>query len=457
MARKKERDGLYLRGEVWWLRRDPLTLKPISTRCRDLEAAELYRAKRERVAADPAHAAAASETITSACRRMIEERRSHRKPTGYYEQKLGHWPRVFGDDLPLSELGPAAFDRYLRVRRGEGVTDHTIGKEVRCMLTVLKASKRLGLYQYDLAVLRPPDLSSSYVARTRALAPAEIVALLAQLEERRRAFVALILGLGLRRGELLALKPEHVDVVSWVVRVPGTKTELSRREVPVLAPFRALVQAAAASLPVDPWGNYLRDLRVACKHAGIAPCTANDLRRTHATLLRQAGVDRDVVRRLLGHSPKSSMLEQVYDQPTPAALASRAASQGDFDTLTLQLEGSDEKSRRAREDSNLGPTAPEAVAGGAASASPLTVPHTWRRGRRRKPTWSGTRTLQQIDADLKADAAERTRWLAAAVELGIDVGQGLALARGLEAALRGDGAGMDEAVRAAAFAEMGSR
>jgi integrase len=333
---KAKRDGLFRRGSIWWVRTDPIEKKAKSTECRDLEAARQWRAERERQAANPAHHAASRATLGECCDDLIAALESLGKATDFHEQKLGHWVRIFGYDEKLAGLGPVAFDRLVTTRRTEGASDHTINKELGCMLRALKLAKRKGLYAGDLSVLRPMGFSRGYVPRTRALEPAELAALLGKLAPRRHPFVALCVGLGLRRGELLRLLPEHVDLSTWEVAVPGTKTAGARRRIPVLPPFRRLVETAAQSLPVEPWGNYLRDLKVACKHAGIPPVTANDLRRTHATLLRSAAVDADTARLLLGHAPKSTMLELVYDKPTPAQLAARA---GDMASLVLPLLG----------------------------------------------------------------------------------------------------------------------
>ena len=60
-----KRDGLYKRKEsrFWWVRKDPLDGVPRSTGCTDLEAAKLWRAARERLAADPAAIAAKTATL----------------------------------------------------------------------------------------------------------------------------------------------------------------------------------------------------------------------------------------------------------------------------------------------------------------------------------------------------------------------------------------------------------
>ena len=379
-----KRDGLYKRGPFWWISRDPISGKPESTKCRDREAARAVLAARERAAADPTHHARTSATLAGACRRLLTLREGLGKATTFHEQKLGHWCRIFGDGFALAELDAGAFDRYVATRREEGVTNHTINKEVGCMLTALRLAKREGRYAGDLSVLRPMGFSAEYKPRERALQPHELEALLAALPVKRHPFVALIVGLGVRRGEAKRLRPEHVDLEAWEVEVQGAKKGKqdrdTRRTIPVLKPFRGLVGRAAQSVPLEPWGNYLRDLGLACKKAGIARVTMNDLRRTHATLLRNHNVDKDTAKRLIGHSPSSTMLDLVYDKPTAGELAQRA---GDLDTLTALLPGgvsapllqcergpdsaacvSSMISGRARQESNLRPTAPEAVTTG---------------------------------------------------------------------------------------------
>ena len=72
----KKRDGLYKRGPIWWIRTDPVTGKAQSTYCRDIEAARLFRAKRERLAADPSHAAAETARFDEWIRRVIAAKES---------------------------------------------------------------------------------------------------------------------------------------------------------------------------------------------------------------------------------------------------------------------------------------------------------------------------------------------------------------------------------------------
>jgi integrase len=56
----------------------------------------------------------------------------------------------------------------------------------------------------------------------------------------------------------------------------------------------------------------VRWLDIACVRAGLSHVSPNDLRRTFASWLKQAGQDSMTVARLLGHT-SSRMMELVYD------------------------------------------------------------------------------------------------------------------------------------------------
>lgn len=356
----KRAKGFWKRGKHgrFWQTRDPLSGERVSTGCSDLTAAQAWKAARERLAADPIEAAAASARLGEWCDALIKLKWEAGKQVKFYKQKLKPWRDQLGDDCPLGNMLPATFDAFVTHRRSTGASDHNTSKEVGVMLQVLRNAKRHGCFGGDLQALRPMHLGKSYTPRTRVLQPAELAALLSKLDPERAAFVALCVGLGLRRGEAFLLQRINIDFGDMVAHIPGTKTATSRRDVPILAPFVGLVRFGYSHLPLPPWSNYLRDMKRACLRAGIALCSANDLRRTHATLLRSAGVDRDVMRRLLGHGAESKMLETVYDKPTAAELGARV---GDLSTLESRLAGQFSDSLRAREDSNLGPTAPEAL------------------------------------------------------------------------------------------------
>lgn len=325
MASKK-RDGLYKRGDYWWLRSDPLTGARISTKCRDLEAAKRWRTERERLAANPAHAAAQTAKLSEWINRIIESKRRGGKSdatVGIYGEKLGHCLRVFGVDAMLADINPTTVDAYVTQRRDEGASDHTISIEFQKLKAALKLAKRVGAYAGDLDVLRPPDLHVGYVPKERALTRDEITRLLAQLKPHRAAFVAISVAFGCRLSEAFKITPDIIDLEQNRVFIDGTKTDDAKRWIPILSVFRPLVELAKPHLPLKPWDKLWRDIQNACARAKIAPCSSNDFRRTHATLLKEAGVDSDVVRRLLGHTT-THLVDTVYGRPSTDALAKLA-------------------------------------------------------------------------------------------------------------------------------------
>lgn len=323
----QRRGGLYKRGPFWWIRTDPVTGKARSTKCSDLEAARRFFAVRERIAADPSHAAAETARLDEWIRRVIAAKERAGKSAAtieVYRTKLGHWLRLAPGAM-LAQVTPEFVDAFVEQRRREDVSDHTISKEVSHLLTVLRAAKRARAYAGDLETLRPADLHAGYKPRKRALSRQEVQRLLAELAPELGALVAVCIALGCRLSEAQKLLPSDVELSLGRVHIGGTKTEEADRFVPVLSVYRGLLAAALPYLPLAPRNNICRDLAAACRRAGIEPCTPNDLRRTHATLLSEAGVDRDVTRRLLGHTT-TNLVDRVYGQPSTAALAELAES-----------------------------------------------------------------------------------------------------------------------------------
>jgi integrase len=315
-----ERDGFYRRGRFWWVRTDPVTRKARTTHCTSLAAARAWRGRRELEAVDPSHAAAEAATLGEWIGRLIEAKTPVRSEATMqiYRQKLGHFVRLWGNDCRLAEVGPDLVDAYVRQRRSEDVTDQTIGKELSHLKGLLRLAKRSKVWAGDLETIRP-DLNATYVPRKRALTREDVIRLLAQLPPNRGALVAICVALGVRLSEAYRLLPTDVDLAAGRVFVGGTKTQGSRRWIPILSVYRPLLEGAVEYLPLCPWKHVHESLDSACRRAGIEHCSPNDLRRTHSTLLVESGVDRDVVRRLLGHTT-SALVDRVYGQPTPEAL-----------------------------------------------------------------------------------------------------------------------------------------
>lgn len=335
MGRRRLESHLYRRPDsrVWWCwyYDEQGRLQRRSTRSATREGAEAALAELERRARDPSYRASHSATLSRALEDLLAERRDVRKRAGgtlhMYRVKAGHLVRVLGDSRPLGTIGARDVDAYVTTRLEEGAARSTVSKELTTLRAALKLAKRYGAFPGDVAEVMP-TFSAEYKPRRRFLSPDEVSALLAQLEPDRAARVAFIVATAARWGESDRARRE--DITATSVRLRGTKTAGSAREVPILpdslAPMRRLLDHAkrhgggAAGLLLRPWGNVRRDLHAACERAGLPPCSPNDLRRTMATWLRARGVAPQLIGAFLGHTD-GRMVERVYGRLPPAELA----------------------------------------------------------------------------------------------------------------------------------------
>jgi integrase len=324
------RVNLYKRGRVWWAQwsegQRNNTVR-VSTGCTDKHAAELWARKREREAADPEHYTANKTALDSVAGRFLADLRADPEVAAgtlnMYECKAAHVVRVVGADTAMSTIDAPTVDRFVATREAEGASRSTIHKELVAFRGILKCAKRRGEYQRDPRAVMPLRFRIGYKPRERFLSAREIVKLVRNLSPGRAAAVLFIIATGARLSEFIAVR--RSDVRGDVVHLRGTKTDGSDREVPIRAMPSLFARAMrAADSEGDrlfaPWSSMRRDVIRACKRAGIAPVTANDLRRTFATHHVQRGVHNDHVARAMGHAT-SAMVEKVYGKQSSKSLA----------------------------------------------------------------------------------------------------------------------------------------
>ncbi len=203
--------------------------------------------------------------------------------------------------------------RYINKRIDEGAARETIRKELCTLRRALQGAFDRGLLRREPARIIP-KFKAPYVPRTRHLTAEEFKALLALLPEEHRHWLRVAVYTGGRHSEIHALRwEEHVNLVNGTILLPGTKTKGSRRTFaippPLMKYFRSVRERTGPV--VVPWRNVRRDLAAKCKNLGIQRVSPNDLRRTFASWMKQAGVDSMAVARLLGHTT-SRMVELVY-------------------------------------------------------------------------------------------------------------------------------------------------
>jgi integrase len=290
----------------------------------------------------------------------------------FLTSKSRHLARVIGGSKECARLTLSETSRHVHKRLAEGAHKHTVHKEIRVLLQALRLAQKLRKYRgVDPSMLRPEGLEHAYVPRERWLTVPEYQQLLWELHPDndgrrtvdRRDYLIVFCGTGMRLGELLRLEGLHCDFASGLVHVPGTKTRKAKRIVPMTETTREVLFRLASERPQGPlfprWHTVQRDLDSAClrlerklnpawpgwkamdegpKIGNRVPAkkgrarppvrfdtvSPNDLRRTFASWLAQAGVPLHHAAELMGHED-TKMLQRVYARLAPENLRNAVA------------------------------------------------------------------------------------------------------------------------------------
>lgn len=326
---KRKRNGT----RVWWASwtENKVTVRR-STRQETRELAQLVVDVWSRERADPERQKARQATFGTEAAIFLKECHAAKLAAGtvsMYEQKLANLCDVLGRNTSMVAITPERVDEYFTLRRDEGAEGSTLYKEWVALHGVLKSARHRGRYTRDPKQVRPLWLTPSYEPRKTFLTWAQADELLEELPSDRARTVAFVLATGARRREWERARAGDVDLTTWRVKIRGTKTAAALRTVPVPEPMRRWLELAGEP-PFAPWGNARRDIHEACRRirdrqreAGTEPTfpnvTWNDLRRTFASLLVQAGVAPHLVARLLGHTT-TAMVDRVYGRQTDGSL-----------------------------------------------------------------------------------------------------------------------------------------
>ncbi|WP_374712963.1 tyrosine-type recombinase/integrase [Symbiobacterium terraclitae] len=262
--------------------------------------------------------------------------------------------------IRLTDLQPAAIQQFYSARLEEGRSRRTVQYTHAVLRKALGQAVRWGIIPRN-----PTDaVDAPKPARKdmRVLAREQIQALMGVLEgDALGPLYLLALYTGCRRGELVALRWQDVDLDNALIRITRTaqlvdyevrwsepKTARSRRvialpdaAVEMLRRHRkrqleeriakggdyedqGLVFAQSDGRPWNP-SHVTQHWAVVLERAGLPHVRLHDLRHTHATLLLEAGVHPKVVSERLGHSTTTLTLD-VYSHVMPSMQREAAAA-----------------------------------------------------------------------------------------------------------------------------------
>jgi integrase len=287
-----------------------------------------------------------------------------------YEWLIGKHITPWIGEHRLQALRPIDLKQYYsslaskQDEKGKTLSARTLRYIHGLIYSAFKDALRLEVIERNIAdVVQPEVPSEDRNARAAKAWTAEETAtfLEANKDDPLHSVFALILALGLRRGEALGLRWEHINlerrtlrVVETLVTVRGRvysskpKTRKSRRTLrlpqgvaTMLKTHKAKLEATLAELGIQPTRDWVfmtlagtpihpdnldRSLKRLAKHANVRIIRIHDLRHTYTSLARRQGVALEIISEKLGHS-RPSFTADVY----------RHTFEDEHDEATLEL------------------------------------------------------------------------------------------------------------------------
>jgi integrase len=296
--------SLYKRGSIWWsaLYVDGLRYQ-VSTHSRNRRLAERIEQRlREQIVARLFQIVEIDPHVRFA--ELAKRFTSSAEARPFHRERLKRLLPYFGDSRVVL-LVKSRLDAYRRTRiTCDLVVDATVNRDLSVLRRILNwAVDERFIPASPLGRLRlPPERSQPRPV----MSPVEEDALLASAPIELQPLVIAALDTGMRRGELLGQRWEHVDLSRAVLFVSHSKTAAGEgREIPLT---RRLYEILSASRPAD--GIVFRRLsvaslatawRAALRRAQLRHFRFHDLRHTFNTRLLEAGVISDVRMALMGH------------------------------------------------------------------------------------------------------------------------------------------------------------
>jgi integrase len=272
----------------------------------------------------------------------------------------------------LDELGERQFSQ---VTRGDlqRLVDRLVAQglapsTVQCSLLPLRAMYKRAIALDELSVNPTTGLQLPAIrgGRDRIVSPAQAAALLEALPNAHdRALWGTALYAGLRRGELLALMWEDIDIAAGQIHVTrswdvsegydvGPKSAVGRRKVPIASALKALLAAHRlagrstglvfgenGTRAASPAANTNR-ADAAWAAAGLERITLHEARHTYASLMIAAGVNAKALSTYMGHANISITLDR-YGHLLPGNEAEAATL---LDTYLAAVTGCSAEARR---------------------------------------------------------------------------------------------------------------
>jgi integrase len=326
--------GIYKRGEVYWIRYAGLDGKIVyesskqgdktGTKIKDAEAllhdrkADIGRGKQPEKARKIPNTT--FKELATEYLKWSERQRGFQKKSFFIQQLRDKF-----DNVPLRHLNTMAIEQYQSERLNKGNKPATVNRVVAVLKHMIHKAVDWELVEESvLKKVRQAKQLEANNRRLRYLSKEECQTLINACDSHLKPIVLTALNTGCRKGEILGLTWENVDLKHGFILLDRTKNG-KRREIPINATLRATLETLPRRLDGGhvfydhktgkPYQDVKKSFNSAVRRAKIKDFHFHDLRHTFASHLVMAGIDLTTVSRLLGHKDLTMTLRYSHLSP----------------------------------------------------------------------------------------------------------------------------------------------
>ncbi|WP_296508450.1 site-specific integrase [Rhodoferax sp.] len=210
----------------------------------------------------------------------------------HHAARFGPWAEKY----KASQAGRAALHFTNDCR--EKYAAATINWSLSTLKKGLKLAKKAELASHNYA--DEVELLKVANIQTTSISLEQLETLASHCSDAVKAAVFIAIYTGCRRGEIVKMRPEHIDRANQEIEIHYTGTKTSKtRTIPIVAPLAPWLDKLPLGIGAEGIKSGFTRARVA---AGMPWLNFKDLRRSCAKILIKSDVELYVVSKLLGHS-----------------------------------------------------------------------------------------------------------------------------------------------------------
>lgn len=319
--------GLRKRGKFWYAIYSDGTgkMKEESTKCSNKRDALLFLEERHRQVRE-GKLPFAKRIPNYAFKDFANDYLEWSKGNKDYRNKKSIVPKLIDEfgKIPLQKFNTLIIEKY-QSKLKETLKPASVNRILAVLKHIFSKARDWEMIgEHTHMQIRKVKLFNVDNKRIRYLNEDECKRLIEACNEHLKPIVETSINTGMRKGEILQLKWQNVDLFGGNIQVEDSKNNESR-QIPMNETMRQLFRELPRRLDIDyvffnhftgkPYNDLKKAFRSACKRAKINNFTFHDLRHTFASHLVMRGVYLSTVKAYLGH--KTIRMTERYAQLSP--------------------------------------------------------------------------------------------------------------------------------------------